>query len=436
MEEKSRVREFFQKCQMDFDKIDFGEQCGIFLTEMERGLAGTAGSLAMIPTYIGVVDDIPVEKPIIVLDAGGTNLRVATIYFNRDGQPIIQNFQKHPMPGTCGEMTKNDFFCALAGALDPLINKASRIGFCFSYPTEMMPDKDGRLICLTKEIRVKDVAGELIGENLLLALKARGCKEEKKIILLNDTVATLLAGKAASRGRLFDSYLGFILGTGTNACYLEENAKISKLTGLAPMNSMIINVEWGSYNKGPRSQIDVELDQTFHDPGCYVFEKMIAGAYLGNLILAFLHKAGDEGIFSPGFTEEIKKVHVLDTKDLNDFLHYPPSAENPLTPCINAGSSPDRISVYWIIDGIIERAALLTAINLAALLLKTGKGFDPCRPISITVEGTTFFALKGMRGKIEYYLKKHLCDQMGLNYEFVSMEHASLIGAAIAGLTN
>jgi len=436
MKEKGLIMNFFQKYRMDFDKIDFREQCEIFLSEMERGLAGEAGSLTMIPTYIGVVDEIPVEEPIIVLDAGGTNLRVATIFFNRDGQPVIENFQKHPMPGSYGEMTKDVFFHTLARSLDSHINNASRIGFCFSYPTETMPDKDGRLICFTKEITVKDVEGELIGKNLLLALKDQGCKEEKRIILLNDTVATLLAGKVALTERLFHSHLGFILGTGTNACYVEENAKITKLSGRASMGSMIINVEWGSYNKAPRSQIDEKLDQTFHDPGCYVFEKMIAGAYLGKLALAFLHQAGDEGILSPGFNEELKKVEVLDTKDLNDFLHYPSSINNPLTPCINAGNSKDRIFVYWIIDGILERAAFLTAVNLSALILKTGKGSDPCRPVSITVEGTTFFALKGLRGKIEYYLKKHLCDQMGLNYEFVNVKHSSLIGAAIAALTN
>ncbi|MEL7563504.1 MAG: hypothetical protein AAGU27_01265 [Dehalobacterium sp.] len=436
MKEKDLIRNFFQKYEMDFDKIDFKEQCEIFLSEMERGLAGDAGSLAMIPTYIGVVDEIPLEEPIIVLDAGGTNLRVATIYFNRDGQPVMENFQKRPMPGTYGEMTKDVFFHTLASSLDSQIHNASRIGFCFSYPTEIMPDKDGRLICFTKEIKVKDVEGELIGKNLSWALKDRGCKDEKRIILLNDTVATLLAGKAALTGRLFDTYLGFILGTGTNACYIEENAKITKLTGLSPLNRMIINVEWGSYDKAPRSQIDVELDQTFHDPGYYIFEKMIAGAYLGKLALAFLCQAADEGIFSAGFTEEVKKVLILNTKDLNDFLHYPSSIKNPLTPCLNAGSRQDRISVYWIIDGILERAALLTAINLAALILKTEKGFDPCRPVSIAVEGTTFFALKGLRGKIEYYLKKYLGAEMGLNFEFVGVEHSSLIGAAIAGLTN
>lgn len=434
MKEKSRIKDFFRKYQMDFAEGDFKKQCGIFLEEMERGLAGPGSSLAMLPTYLGGEEEIPLEEPIIALDAGGTNLRAATVYFNREGQPVIQDFQTYPMPGTYGKMTKEGFFQAIAVCVEPLIEKSSRIGFCFSYPTEILPDKDGRLIRFTKEIQAKDVEGELIGSNLLQALKDRGCREEKKIVLLNDTVATLLAGKTASGNRFYDGYLGFILGTGTNACYLEENNKIKKLSGLEPEKRMIINVEWGSYAQAPRGQLDLEFDRQLTNPGFYVFEKMIAGAYIGNLVLTVLKKAGEEGLFSPGFTEKIKKVTCMDTREVDNFLRDAVGPENPLAACVHRGRPADKAAAYLLIDQMLDRAGFLTAIGLSALIMKTGRGLDPGRPVCITTEGTTFFALKGLRNKIEYYLKKHLCDDLGYNYEFVRMEHASLVGAAIAGL--
>ena len=40
------------------------------------------------------------------------------------------------------------------------------IGFCFSYAAEMTPDKDGKLLYFTKEIKARGVVGELIGANL------------------------------------------------------------------------------------------------------------------------------------------------------------------------------------------------------------------------------------------------------------------------------
>ncbi|MGI6684694.1 MAG: hexokinase family protein [Bacillota bacterium] len=434
MREKEIVKSFFRKYRMDFEDIDFTQQYRVFLEEMEEGLKGKDSSLAMIPTYIEPVDNILLNEPVIALDAGGTNLRAAIIYFNQYRQPIIKDFHKYPMPGTTGELSRDGFFQALADCVEPLINQSSRIGFCFSYPTDMMPNRDGRLIRFTKEIKAGAVAGELIGENLLKALKERGYSEKKKIVVLNDTTAALLAGQGTKGNRSYDSFLGFILGTGTNACYIENNANIEKLSDLDPRKSMIINVEWGSFNKHSRGDMDLELDQSLLDPGFYVFEKMVSGAYIGKLVLTVLKKAGEESLFSFGFQHALVKIQDLETKDVDDFLHYPPSRENPLATCLAAGNSKDSILLYWIIETILERAAILTAINLSALIKKTGKGFNPCQPVCITVEGTTFFTLKGLREKIEYYLKKFLWDQMGLYYEFVRVDHASLIGAAIAGL--
>ena len=46
-------------------------------------------------------------------------------------------------------------------------NDFSKIGFCFSYPTEIFPNKDGKLLYWTKEIKIPRMAGQFIGKNLL-----------------------------------------------------------------------------------------------------------------------------------------------------------------------------------------------------------------------------------------------------------------------------
>ena len=82
---------------------------------------------------------------------------------------------------------------------------------------------DGRLLKWTKEMKAPEVIGRFIGKGLLEALGRGGAG--KSVVLLNDTVATLLAGKAADKKR-YGSYVGFILGTGTNIAYLEKNENI------------------------------------------------------------------------------------------------------------------------------------------------------------------------------------------------------------------
>ncbi len=433
---KKRVIEFLKNNKMDYKDIDMETYVDLFLEEMGKGLQGVESSLQMLPTYIDIENEIPLDEPVIVLDAGGTNFRVASIYFGRDKKPVIEKYKKYTMPGLKREVSKEDFFKIIAGYTQDVVGVSANIGFCFSYPTEMLRNKDGRLIHLSKEIQAKEVIGELIGDNLVSAIRSMGYSETKHVVLLNDTVATLLAGRSAFHDRVFDSYIGFILGTGTNCCYIEKNSNITKDKNLNIGREQIINIESGGFGKTPRGIIDLEFDKSMINPGMYTFEKMISGAYFGSLCLKTLLMAAEEGLISHPLKEEFEKISILDTEDVNDFLLYPGSKSNPLSSAISSGKEEDRITLYYIIDRLIERAAKLSAINLSSAVIESDKGKNPCYPVCITAEGSTFYGLKTLKEKVEYYLKSYLVERQEHYYEFVNVENATLIGAAIAGLTN
>jgi hexokinase len=452
---RDKVRRFLEDNGMYYEDIDMDACCDIFIQEMQAGLGRQGSSLAMIPTYIEVGKDIPIDKPVIVLDAGGTNFRAATVYFSESGKPVIENFVQKPMPGLEKEVGKEEFFETIVKYMANVMDVSSSIGFCFSYPTEILPSKDGRLIRFCKEVKAKQVEGELIGENLVAAIEAAGYKGSKRIVILNDTVATLLAGQAKGLVRIkppfgrsafpnkaFDSYIGFILGTGSNCCYIESNRNIAKKSDLEPDREQIINVESGSFQKAPRGKIDLMLDESTLDPGRYTFEKMFSGAYLGALCLKTLQEAGRQELFSKTVTEELLTLKDLETKDVNSFMYFP-EGDNPLAVSCSQGhwagpscGEQDCIAVWYLLDALIERAAKLVAFLLSSVVLKTDKGKNPCAPVCITAEGTTFYELKSLKAKIDYYLKSYLEETHNRFIEIVSAENATLIGAAIAGLTN
>ncbi len=268
---RDKVRRFLEDNGMYHEDIDMDACCDIFLEEMREGLASKDSSLAMIPTYIEVGKDIPASKPVIVLDAGGTNFRVATVYFDESGKSVIENFVQKPMPGLNKEAGKEEFFETIVEYMSGVVDVSSSIGFCFSYPTEILPSKDGRLIRFCKEVKAKQVEGELIGQNLVAAIEAAGYKAKKRVVILNDTVATLLAGISAFPNRAFDIYVGFILVTGSNCCYIESNRNITKKSELEPDREQVINVESGSFGKAPRGKIDLMLDESTLETGRYTF---------------------------------------------------------------------------------------------------------------------------------------------------------------------
>jgi len=431
--EQERAASFLKKHGMDYTDIDLDSMVGLFLEEMDRGLKGEPSSLAMIPTYIEIPDDIPPDRPVVVIDAGGTNCRVALVRFSGDKTPIIENRKRFPMPGLEKEVTAREFYDTFAGYLEEIRDESDRIGFCFSYPSEMLPSKDGRILYFSKEIKAREALGGLVGEGLLGALAARGVREKKRVIVLNDTVATLLAGTSLMGGRNYDGYLGFILGTGTNVAYVEKNAGIEKARHLDQAGSQIVNVEAGNFSRAPLGEIDRRLDRETNNPGRHTFEKMYAGAYFGPLCLLVVKAACADGFFSPEAAARFGGLHGLDTKEVSEFLAAPETAA-PLAGIVATES--DRAALSALLDRLVERSAVLAAAALSAAVLRSGRGTDPSRPACVSAEGSTFFGLKGLKSRTERYLASRPTNVRRAHCEIVSVAHATLVGAAVAGLTN
>ncbi len=435
---KDDIKNFLKSKGVLAEDIDLHAGLEDFLEQMRDGLNGNKG-LKMIPTYVKVGAKIPTNEKIIVLDAGGTNFRVCTLYFDDDMVEHVESFMNYPMPGSQGELSKEEFFQTIVDYIEPVVNESSTIGFCFSYAADIQPNGDGVILNFAKEVRVPEVVGEKLGENILATLKARGLKHDHHIVVINDTSAALLGGYNVSRKHGYDSNLGYILGTGTNTAYVEDVNKIVKIHDKIPASErnayMIINTESGDYTPKTLSELDNEIDAGTADPGTYRFEKMISGRYQGLQALYLIREAIEEnsGLFSTFFCERFEDVHDVKSKDLDDFL-YMPYGQNVLSRC--CANVVDRENLYYIIDNIYERAARLSAINLAAVMTQANAGKSPVRPVAITADGTTFYKSKLFRPKLSYYVRTFINDELHRYCEFIKVDNANLIGAAIAGLTN
>ncbi len=418
---------FLKNHQLCSSDIEMENLVRVFTEDMILGLEGRDGALRMIPTYIEADNDFITDTPVLAIDAGGTNFRASLITISKSGQITTTDTVSYRMPGIDGEISCEEFFNKIAGYIRPLAEKVERIGFCFSYPTEILPGRDGRLIQFCKEVQAREVEGQLIGKNLLEALGT----PHKQIVLLNDTVATLLAGKSAAPGRSYDSYIGFILGTGTNTCYIEKNHNILKNRDQNQEKSQIINIESGDFGRPPRTDLDILFDQTTTNPGSYKFEKMFSGGYFGGLVLFVLKTAAAEGVFSDETAMGVSGIDELPSWEANEFAAGIENKSNILNRFIN---TEDAATCRLIIDALIDRAAKLVAGSMSAVILKCGKGRTPEKPILITVEGTTFYKLHNFRPRFEKYLNEHLTEERKRYIEFTEVAQSSLIGAALAAL--
>ena len=424
----NKATQFLKAHKMTAADFTMKEVVSDFLSEMEKGLSGKESSLLMLPTYIEADGEVKANEPVVAIDAGGTNFRAAKVYFDSNLKLVTENIEKGKMPGVEEELTKEAFFNTLADYLKNYKTISDKIGFCFSYAAEIFPNKDGKLLEWSKEIKAPEVVGQMIGKELLAAMGT----PEKQMVLMNDTVSTLLAGKAARAVKSYDTYIGFILGTGTNTSYIEANKNIIKTDGLNMEDSQIINIESGAFTMAPRTEIDIAFDNTTKNPGRYVFEKMFSGGYFGGLCTFALKTAAKEGVFAdPSAFENLEE---LTTEQVNKYVHGIEDAKTIL-PGVFTDES-DKLVAAEIIDGLIERAAKLVAANLAAVILKTGKGKSHEKPVLMTIEGTTFYKLHGFQVMFEKYLNDFLSGDNKRYYEIVEVENSSLLGAAIAAIVN
>lgn len=427
------IPEFFAKHRFAAD-VDADALLAEFGRQMDAGLAGSPKSLAMLPAWLGVDREVPTESPVVVLDAGGTNLRVAVIWFDRAGKARVEDFRKHRMPGTDGEvLSARAFFDTFAGFLEPVCRRAESVGFCFSYPTEIFPDLDGRLIRWTKKIDAPEVVGKRVGSGVSDALFERTGRR-LAVRVLNDTTATLLAGKTAGLARRYSSYVGFILGTGTNTAYVEDAARIGKIAGSGASGSMIVNVESGAFDGAPRSDFDDRAAERYGaQKRTGLFEKMISGAYVGDVGLEVLKAAAEDGLFSPGAAAALRSLESLSTKDFDDFAANPFLKTGVLSDI--PFSEDDRRTLMAVSEPVFLRAAALTAANISAAVLRTGAGRDPLHPVCVTVDGSTYYKTRTamFKSRVEQGLRDILGPR-GVHFETVFVEDAPMIGSAVAGL--
>ncbi|XP_025012255.1 hexokinase-1 isoform X3 [Ricinus communis] len=295
--------EFEEKCGTPVGKLR--QVADAMTVEMHAGLASEGGSkLKMIISY---VDNLPTgdEKGLFyALDLGGTNFRVLRVLLGgKEDRVVKQEFEEVSIPPHLMIGSSDALFDFIADALKkfvategedlhPLPGQQRELGFTFSFPVRQASIASGTLIKWTKGFSIEDTVGEDVVGELTKAMDRVGL-DMRVAALVNDTIGTLAGGRYHSQ----DVIAGVILGTGTNAAYVERAQAIPKWHGLLPKSDeMVINMEWGNFRSShlPLTEYDEALDIESLNPGEQIFEKIISGMYLGEIVRRVLLKMAEE----------------------------------------------------------------------------------------------------------------------------------------------
>uniref|UniRef100_A0A669DYB3 Hexokinase-2 n=1 Tax=Oreochromis niloticus TaxID=8128 RepID=A0A669DYB3_ORENI len=244
-------------------------------------------------------------------------------------------------------------------------DKKLPLGFTFSFPCQQTKLDEAVLMSWTKGFRSSGVEGHDVVSLLRKSIKKRGDFDIDIVAVVNDTVGTMMTCGFDDR----HCEVGLIVGTGTNACYMEQMRNIGVLDG--DEGRMCVNTEWGAFGddgalEDLRTDIDRELDAGSFNPGKQLFEKMISGMYMGELVRLILVKmARSQLLFQGKTTSELLTTGHFKMKENAEGIA---SAEKILRSLGLDPSVEDCIATRRVCQIVSTRAAHLCASSLASVL--------------------------------------------------------------------
>uniref|UniRef100_A0A3P8XD21 Phosphotransferase n=1 Tax=Esox lucius TaxID=8010 RepID=A0A3P8XD21_ESOLU len=248
------------------------------MSEMDRGLrveTHQEASVKMLPTYVCSTPEGSEVGDFLALDLGGTNFRVMLVKVGEDeerGWKVETKHQMYSIPEDAMTGTAEMLFDYIAECISDFLNiqhikhKKLPLGFTFSFPVRHEDIDKGILLNWTKGFKASGAEGNNVVGLLRDAIKRRGDFEMDVVAMVNDTVATMISCYYEDRS----CEVGMIVGTGCNACYMEEMRTVELVEG--EEGRMCVNTEWGAFGANGeleefRLEYDRVVDETSLNPG-------------------------------------------------------------------------------------------------------------------------------------------------------------------------
>ncbi|XP_058486351.1 hexokinase HKDC1-like [Solea solea] len=417
-----------------------------FLSEMKKGLSAqssAAATVKMLPTHVRSTPDGSEKGQFLTLDFGGSVFKVLHVKVReemgiRRGEVEMEE-KTYPIPKGLLEGKGSELFDHVSESLKDFLQeknisleKKHPLAFTFSFPCEQSSLSQGLLLSWSKNVRARGVLGKDVVQTLREAIDRTGGMNVEVLAMVNDTVATMMTCGFEDRR----CEVGLIVGTGTNACYMEELRHIDLVEG--DEGRMCVNTDWGAFGddgalKDVITEYDREVDAASNNAGRQIFEKMVSGMYLGELVRLVVLKMARLGLLFDGHVSDALKTkgkittaHVAAMEETKNGLKNTRSILMGLnlTPSQN-----DCVAVQHVGTIVSFRSSNLVAAGLAAILtqIKRNRNLRTFR-VSVGVDGTVYKTHPQYPKRLHKVLKRLLPE---CRVRFILSNSGSSKGAAL-----
>ncbi|XP_061469393.1 hexokinase-3 [Rhineura floridana] len=409
--------------------------------EMEKGLSKethSSASVRMLPTYVRNLPDGSERGDFLALDLGGTNFRVLLVQVrSKEEGGVHMTSEIYSIPPKIAQSNAKELFDHIVRCIldfhtkHSLAGRTLPLGFTFSFPCHQINLDKGILLRWTKGFSATGCVGEDAVSLLREAVQRQKDVDIDVVAIVNDTVGTMMACAYVDP----NCEIGLIVGTGCNACYMEEMRNVGTVEG--DEGRMCINMEWGAFGDNGClehyiTSYDEKVDAASLNIGQQRYEKFISGMYLGEIVRYILLDLASRKVLFKG-----RSLPVLKTKDIfpTKFLTNVEDSPGHHFVCnileeygLNV-STEDALVVKEVCHVVSSRAAKVCAAGVAAVAEKIRQNLRKSKlDVTVGVDGTVY--------KMHPYFAKKLQDTVALlapncNVKFLLSEDGSGKGAAL-----
>ncbi|KAH7520367.1 hypothetical protein FEM48_Zijuj08G0136400 [Ziziphus jujuba var. spinosa] len=405
---------------------------------MEASLASdatvTGTSLKMLVSYLDFLPAGDEEGLYYGVNLRGSNFLILCARLEGKNVPISDiEREEISIPSNLMDGTTQELFDFIAVALEKFVaehpeNKnetpEKELGFIVSYPVNQAVLSLGTAI-KWNIFSADDTVGKELVNNINRALEKHGVTNLRVSAMVDDTVGHLAGGRYYNR----ESVAAVSLGMGTNAAYVEPAEAVSHWHGPSPTSGeMVININWGDFSSPhlPRTEFDACLDAESSNPGCRIFEKLISGMYLGEIVRRVLLKMAQEtALFGETVPLKLTIPYQLRSPDVAS-MHQDTSEDYKVIDeklnevfGISNSSLLAREVVSEVCDIVAERAARLAGSGIVGIIKKQGRIQN--RKSVVTVEGGLYEHYRVFRNYLNSSVWEMLGNQLSDN---VVIEHS------------
>ncbi|XP_017323894.1 hexokinase-4 [Ictalurus punctatus] len=374
--------------------------------EMNRGLrveTHEEASVKMLPTYVCSTPEGSEVGDFLALDLGGTNFRVMLVVVGEDeerGWKIETKHRMYSIPEDAMTGTAEMLFDYISECISDFLDKHNikhkklPLGFTFSFPVRHEDLDKGILLNWTKGFKASGAEGNNVVGLLRDAIKRRGDFEMDIVAMVNDTVATMISCYYEDRS----CEVGMIVGTGCNVCYMEEMHSVELVEG--EEGRMCVNTEWGAFGGNGeledfRLEYDRVVDEASLNPGKQLYEKLISGKYMGELVRLVLMKLVNEDLLFNGEASDMLKTRgSFETRFVSQIESDTGDRKQIYNILSSLGVLPSELDcdiVRLACESVSTRAAQICGAGLAGVInvMRERRCLDELK-ITVGVDGSVY----------------------------------------------